>query len=270
MQRILFPTDFSVNSINAIYYGLALYEDREKYILLHTFDIPYSSSEVVDSMKDFMEEKVESQMMKLVQKIHEDFPDLELDIETEFETGNLVDTVTKYVKEEQIKMVVMGTQGASGIAERIIGTQASSVIKKVDCPVLSIPTKSKPMKMERIVLAVDNELPIDEVNFLPLLDLARKFSSTIMVVHVAKDESGTIRQKDKISTVLGNIDHSFHNIEHKNVIVGLDEFVDQNNASILAMVTYKTNFFESIFQGSTTKKMALHSSIPLLALHHLN
>ena len=47
----------------------------------------------------------------------------------------------------------------------------------------------------------------------------------------------------------------------------IDEFLINQTIDLLAMVTYKRNFFTQFFTTSTTLKMSQHSRTPILALH---
>ena len=45
------------------------------------------------------------------------------------------------------------------------------------------------------------------------------------------------------------------------------DFVSFKNIDVLAMLTYKRNFFVELFKPSLTQKIANNSSIPILAVH---
>jgi nucleotide-binding universal stress UspA family protein len=45
------------------------------------------------------------------------------------------------------------------------------------------------------------------------------------------------------------------------------EFITSQEIDILAMLTYKRSFFESLFSSSFTEKISYISDIPILALH---
>jgi len=47
----------------------------------------------------------------------------------------------------------------------------------------------------------------------------------------------------------------------------IEEFITHQNIDVLAMLTYKRNFFQWLFTTSFTEKMSYHCNIPILALH---
>ena len=47
----------------------------------------------------------------------------------------------------------------------------------------------------------------------------------------------------------------------------IEQFIDHQNIDVLAMLTYKRNFFQWMFTTSFTEKMSYHCTIPILAMH---
>jgi len=269
MKHILFPTDFSDNAQNAIYFGLSLYGDKPcKITLLNTFYIPYTDSDIPVSMNDVTSENAEKLFNQLLEQIKNDFPNNTFDIETDFRVGEIADTASSIIKRKKIDVIVMGTQGANDFVEKVIGSRTSTMIKKVECPVLAIPKRSRFQNPGKIVLAVDNGKELSEVVLKPLIEIAEKFNSKVLLLHVTDDdEKNKPLNKEKVSQYFKNVEHSYHTIYSENIPDGIEKFVKEQNASMLAMITYKLNLFKRIFHKSITKKMTLHTEIPLLALH---
>jgi nucleotide-binding universal stress UspA family protein len=46
----------------------------------------------------------------------------------------------------------------------------------------------------------------------------------------------------------------------------VEKYDTTNGVDIIAMITYRRNLCESILQKSTTRNMAFHSKIPILAI----
>ena len=51
------------------------------------------------------------------------------------------------------------------------------------------------------------------------------------------------------------------------MVAGINQFVADNKIDMIVFIPKKHSFFNSIFHESNTKRMAFHSTIPLLALH---
>lgn len=55
-----------------------------------------------------------------------------------FKEGAAVDTIAKYVDENDIDLVVVGTHGRTGLIRMLLGSVAEGVVRKVKCAVLTI------------------------------------------------------------------------------------------------------------------------------------
>lgn len=253
-----------------MYYGLALFlGEKFKATLLNTFYIPYSSADVSSSMSDVTSENADKLFAQLLDDIKDGFPDQEFDIETMFSVGDLNAMSSLIIKKKKVDLVVMGTHGNRGATglEKLIGSRTSGMIRSVPCSILAIPDNCRFEPPSKIVLALEDE---DDVNWKvlqPLLEIAQKFKSRILILHVIKDHKrDEPLESDELEDYLKNTDHSFHIVYNDDVLEAINDFIEEQNASMLAMVIPKLNLFERIFHRSLTKKMSLHTEIPLLTL----
>ncbi len=270
MRNILLPTDFSQNAKNAIVYALSLYGHTSvHYVLFNSFYIPYSSPDVAVSMGDFTAENAEKAFNQLLDELASIFPGVVFDLETEFRVGDVAETASSMVKRKKIDLIVMGTQGASGLQEVLIGSHTSSVIRKVDCPVLAIPQNSRFTPIKTILLAINlaDEKTITQEMLAPVLDLEKQYKAEIMALYVVEDEKQVEAGKKRLEELLEGTKHSFHRVYAEKVVDGIETFVETHEVSMLALVRPKYSFFERLFHRSVTKKMALHTKVPLLVLH---
>lgn len=271
MKRILVPTDFSENARNALYYALALYgNDPHQFILLNTFYIPYAEIDVILTMEEVTSENSRKQFKDLLNQIKADFPRHSFNIETEFTIGDLPLAAARISKRQNIDIIVMGTQGASGFPDVLLGSRTSAVIKHVECPVIAVPENSRYRELKKIVLAInhDENERINEVVLAPLLSIARKFNSELLLLHIADQEGNTDKMNtEHLSPMFRGLKHAFYTIHDKDVAHSIEDFVSYQEAQMLAMVTYRMGLFERIFHKSITRKMSLHTEIPLLVIH---
>ena len=52
--------------------------------------------------------------------------------------GNPVDEITRFVDEEKVSLVVMGTHGRTGLQHLLVGSVAERVVRTATCPVLTV------------------------------------------------------------------------------------------------------------------------------------
>lgn len=77
-----------------------------------------------------------------------------LSVKTTVEVGNLDLIVQKYEEDNYIDLTVIGTHGVTGYDENFVGSNAISIIKKSNCPVLSIPPTFIKTSFERILFPI--------------------------------------------------------------------------------------------------------------------
>jgi hypothetical protein len=77
---------------------------------------------------------------------------------------------------------------------------------------------------------------------------------------------GFDKEKARITKALGTVKHSFFEEDTNDVTGGIDKFVRKHKAEVLSVISRKHNFIERLFWRSITRRMALHSKMPFLAL----
>jgi hypothetical protein len=64
-----------------------------------------------------------------------------------------------------------------------------------------------------------------------------------------------------------DIPHTFHSLKGTEVEAEVEHFIQTNAIDMLAMVPRKHNLLERLFLQRMTKKMTLHTKVPLLSIY---
>lgn len=274
MKTILVATDYSEVSLNAVNYAaeFALHA-HAKLILFHAFHPPVAISELPVTLPTVSELERDSkkQLKKIEKKLKEKYGD-QLQTEIEYRCGLAVDEIVLYVKENKTDLVVIGMHGAGFLTEKMIGSTTTSLIHNATFPVLSIDSKLQFNPLKRIAFACDYmEIKNKEI-LEPINKLARMFKSHLYILNVLNksDVRPTIEEAIvgvKLEKAVEEVAHSFHYIKNDDVIEGINTFASINKIDMVVMIPRKHNLFKSLIKESTTKRMAFHSSIPLLTIH---
>ena len=141
IKSILFPTDFSEVSSQALRYAVDLTKRYgAKLHLLHViYDIvkgggwyvPYSAMEQM--YKEF-EEGAKKEIEKFGA---EELSGLK-DIERHISIGIPQEEIIKFVDKNKIDIIVMGTHGRKGLDRVLLGSTAAQVVRYAPCPVLTV------------------------------------------------------------------------------------------------------------------------------------
>ena len=275
MKKILFPIDFTETSDNAFVYAVELAKQfGAEIVLLHTYEFPIVDSQsvylnyakVYDSIElsNFEHFKEKTPQLREIAKDH-GFEHLKMS--HVLMDGDLIQSIKKIVKQENIDFVVMGTNGVSGWDYLFISTNTASVIADVMVPVLSVPTEAKFSKIENIAFTTRFREK-DSVALEKLLVIAKKLDATIKCLYVKTSESDVLDENiANWKSYFENEPIQFFIIPHSDIQETIQDFLVNQSIDFLAMLTYKRNFFEEFFNSSLTEKLSYHLTTPILAYH---
>lgn len=266
MNKILVPTDFSEHADKALDYAVAIANAfGSEIILVHTFEL-YSTTGMFTSVESYMEEDAHKD---LAQSIHRVRPKLKhgINIRHKLYRGDAAPVIAQVADKEEVDIIIMGTQGASGLEEIFTGSTANGVIKISQVPVLVIPEGEMFSTPSTIVFAIDhNEITSAEV-LTPLIKLAKRFQARVEVFH--QDAGATGKGfAAKLKHYLDPIEASYHiRLDQEKIDNSIEDFVEQTGANLLCMIRRRRSFLDRIFHQSVTTSEAFHTRIPLLVLH---
>jgi nucleotide-binding universal stress UspA family protein len=134
IQTILHPTDFSDTSEHAFHLACALARDygarliavhvRSQPTLLFAEALPYAES-------DFLEAEERLYSLQAGPEVHLDY--LLLD-------GEPSSTIVTAAQDHHADLIVMGMRGRRGIARLFMGSVAEQVLRRAECPVMTVKT----------------------------------------------------------------------------------------------------------------------------------
>lgn len=269
MKKILVPTDFSENANNALRYAIniANYFDAEVHVL-HV----YESVALTGSYKDVQEYVKENAERDLSDnlRLFKDSLWGRTQLQGKAIDGNIRDVICSIAKNEKMDLVVMGTQGASGLKEVFIGSNTSAVMKRIETPLLAVPNRFKYRPIKDITFGVDSGIVADADLLTPLLEIAKAYKAKVKVMHL-ETEKMVVGYDPGIDISLEGVDHSFHKIMGSNDTNGvINLFVFEEKSDMLCLIRRKRSFWENLFHTSVTMKEVFDSPVPLLILHDKN
>lgn len=273
MKTILVPTDFSETANNATAYAVEIAKRMDaKVTLFHVYHHPPLVLELpmealsIQAIEESAIQRLNNKRLELREKYG---PEIGIDFDSGF--GSEVHQILRYTEQYKFDMIVMGMHGASAITEKLIGSITTAVIKHAICPVLAIEKNIKFREIKNVVLAYDiNQLP-SGTTLKPMKKMASIFSSKVYVLNVVDDP--ILLSENRHKQLVYGLNKSFRNVDfticesvNDDVSDGINRFIKANKIDMLVMVPQKHGFFEDLFKGSTTKRLAFHTKIPLLTL----
>ncbi|MGP0063750.1 MAG: universal stress protein [Isosphaeraceae bacterium] len=134
VQVILHPTDLSESSDAVLRVGRSLARDLgSRLVLLHVVPIPNLPGEwALPVDMQAYRNTLEAVRERL------NGPDLKYPVEARLGEGDPANEILQMARELGADLIVMGTQGRTGLDRLILGSTAESVLARADCPVMVV------------------------------------------------------------------------------------------------------------------------------------
>ncbi len=141
IRSVLFATDFTENCEQAFDYALGFARQfGARLLIMHVINEPvdlrgfYVPHISFESIEQEIAQGAETMMQKFCLTHLGDFTDFE----TVLATGIPYEEILKKAKEADASLIVMGTQGRTGLDHLLFGSTAESVFRRSVCPVMTV------------------------------------------------------------------------------------------------------------------------------------
>jgi nucleotide-binding universal stress UspA family protein len=276
MKRVIVPTDFSDNAYNALVYAVKLLQHEScTFFLVNTYTPTiYQPEYLIHSpgqigLGDVYQQNSETQLEETKAKIEKEHPNAKHTFEIHSAFNMLAQEIEYMVLSEGADLVVMGTQGATGAQEVFLGTNTVHVLKKVDCPVIAIPSGFAFRAPKKVLFPTDYEISFRKKPMQLLLDIAGQYGSQVNILHVVSGNGlseGQLGNRKALEALLAPMDKTTHEFPDQTVIAAINGFQQEQGMDLLVMVQNKHTFFERLFIEPVIKKMGFHTTVPFMVM----
>jgi len=277
MKKILYNTDFSDCSINAFVYALHLADQfNAEIITLHTYSRPVIGSMYLPNTYQNIYAHLETDEFdmfkdtsKLLHIIAEKYKKDQIKNTFLMVEDDTISGMLNTIEKEDIDIVVMGTKGASGLKEVFMGSVTSHLMEQSPCPVLAIPENADYNGGIKNILFSSDFFPEDISSLKYALDLSDNLNAHFECINTAVDYSD---YKEKL---IANWSEKLQFTKYKDLnfsiidastLSEITDYINVNNIDLLITTIYKNNFIEDLFHYSLAKRLAHHSTIPVLTI----
>ena len=141
IKSILFPTDFSEGSAQALQYAVDM--SKRYGAKLHVVHIIYDITKATGwYVPHVSTDKMYQEIQEGAKKELDRFAVKELaevkDVERTVITGVPHEEVINFAKKHKIDLIIMGTHGRKGIDRILFGSTAAQIVRFAPCPVLTV------------------------------------------------------------------------------------------------------------------------------------
>lgn len=274
MKRILLPTDFSENSLNAIRYAMAFFKNSEvDFFVLNvqktsnytTADLMSRSSgstvyrAILDDNKKSLNKFIEKLKKECVGEKYTFHGLVDFDVFT--------DAIKQAVATKNIDLIIMGTNGATGAKEVLFGSNTLNVIRQVNCPLIAVPEAYIFKDIENVLFSI-NYQDVPTTSIAPLIEILKLYKATLKVLDVKEENIHVTSAETEASLkdLLGNLSYDYYLLSGIPIPIAIDAFEQLFPVDLHALIVEQKSFLDRFVFGSETSAISYNSRVPLLIL----
>lgn len=270
MKRILVPTDFSKHAEYALKVAAQIArENNSEIILLHMLELPHQGSDALGQGSDipeimFFKNKAISKLESLMDVDY--LQGISISEIIQFEKA--FEGILTISRKNNIDFIVMGSHGASGFQEMLMGSNTEKVVRFSEVPVLVIKNETPNFKAANLVFASDFSAEIKKP-FRQLMEFAKSFNAhlNLVMINTPNTFKSTPIAEKIMSDFIKEFDypnHSLHIYNDVNVEKGILNFANSINADLIGMSTHGRTGFAHFFNGSISEDLVNHAVRPVI------
>jgi len=272
MKRVLVPTDFSEEANNASAFAIQYAEKTKAEIhFVHLMTIPIDWVQINDQEKLYPEvtkkvnqarstlsdwvDKADKAGIKAIDYVH-------------YNESNKA--ILDYVEDHKIDLIIMGSRGASGFKELLIGSNTERIVRHAKCPVLVVKDKINFSEIKTIMMPSD--LSKDQ---LKVAEKAKEWADICdaelhivrLNTHYRWVHSQTfIEEIESFASEVGLNHIKARTFDADYVEDGIVQAAEDINCQLIVMGTHKRTGIAHIIAGSITEHVSNHAKRLVLTM----
>ncbi|MEH6307861.1 universal stress protein [Olivibacter sp. CPCC 100613] len=275
MKSIIIATDFSNAAHTAAYYAAHLSTDLhvDTLVIYHSYnnelyittDVPIPNQQQLQLQRTkslVALEELQTALGNIIPK--------STNIRLETNDQTLLSGIETLIAKYPTEMVVIGTTGKSNLEHVLMGSNAMSLAKGINIPLLLVPANHSFSYPKQAVLACDlkqteETLPIEYIHhFVHVLNL--KLHILNIQAHNSETIADTIPEQYKLHELLDDLDPIYHYIDNEDAARSIIRFASEQHIDLIISIKKNYSFFKDLFHKSITQKLAFKTTLPLLLL----
>ena len=266
MKTILVPTDFSECAEHALKHACVLARKTKAKIILLNVIVSDNSENAPFMMALLKETKKKMNRLKELPIWNK------VEMRDFIEVGDVSEKVNAAAKKHKADIIVMGTHGAKGLNDVLIGSNAERVVRDAEVPVLSIQDGKENMQIKNIVFATDFSEETKLV-FPFIKSFADVFEAKCHLLKIIADSNFKARNLAKKEGEHFLKENGFGKYpitilsDFKSKASGISRFAEVNKADVIALGTHGRHGLAHFLKGSIAEDVVNYSFLPVLTVN---
>ena len=272
MKRILVPVDFSKEAENAARVAADIARKTKSEIyLVHMLELPVNTVDPAE-MSSISSEPQIIYFMKLAREKFEKFINLPffkgLKVIESVQFQHAFSGIIAESEKNKIDLIVMGSQGASGLQEMFIGSNTEKVVRKSKIPVLVIKKDVDKFDVKDMIFASDFNKE-SKSTFHRVVEFANLFEAKIHLLYIntIHNFNTTKNIETRIAEFMDDFEFDNYTTNIYNDISiekGILSFARDMDADLIALNTHGRSGLSQLFNGSIGQELANHALRPVI------
>ncbi len=276
MKKILVPIDFSKQAQYACKVAASIAKKNNcEIILLHMLDIPGVSIDPAGGGS----QHGGAQSIYYLKGIHKEFEKFKklpffegLKVVESVRFHKAFEGVIEESKKNDVDLIVMGSQGATGLRGMLVGSNTEKVVRYSHIPVLVIKQDIDEFDINDMIFASDFSND-SKKSFSNVIDFANRFDATIHLLYIntIHNFEPTRVSKERLTNFIDDftIKNYTLNIQNDTTIEeGILNFGKEINADVIAINTHGRSGLSQLFNESISKELANHALRPVVTFKY--
>jgi nucleotide-binding universal stress UspA family protein len=271
MKKIIVPCDFSNEAVNAFRMAVDIAAmSKGEVHLVNVVELPVMHDTMLMPVLSFEEsllaevrEKAEKQFLKLQSKYAGEMKK----IKSSVLFGATAVMLLRYIEENGIDLVLMGSKGSSGVREALIGSNAEKIVRRAEVPVVVVKKYLKASDIKNIILP--NTLEHDQEAFISKVKaLQNFFKAKLHIVYINTPTNFTrdAVTRDRLEKFAKRYMFKDYTLNVYNDVYeenGVINFSASIGAGMVAMGTHGRKGISHVLSGSIAEDVVNHIQFPI-------
>ena len=272
MKRILVPIDFSKEAENAAKVAASIARKTDSEIfLVHMLELPVTTIDPAE-MNAISSEPQIIYFMKLAHEKFEKFISMPffkgLKVVESVQFQHAFSGIIAESEKNNIDLIVMGSQGASGLQEMFIGSNTEKVVRRSNIPVLVIKQDVEEFEVNDMIFASDFNKE-SKSTFQRVVNFANLFEAKVHLLYIntIHNFNTTKNIEKRIAEFMDDFDFSNYSTNIYNDISiekGILSYARDVDADLIALNTHGRSGLSQLFNGSIGQELANHALRPVI------
>jgi nucleotide-binding universal stress UspA family protein len=260
MNTVIVPVDFSETSLNAARYAVQLLGGHYgvNMILHNVYEKPSQAADTQSRLESLKTELMSLGAVKITLLGEEG--------------GDFITELEKLARHQQADLIIMGITGRSAIGQSFIGSNTLKMVEKKVCPVLIVPPETKYRNVKNVLLTSDFKDIASSTPSVPIKKILKTFKPNLHILNVDSNHYVALteehqEQRAQLLEMFKEFMPEFYFMGLYDVDEAINQFAQDKEIDFIIVVHKEHSLFSKLFIKSHTKRLAYHSSVPVLALH---